>query len=157
MTCHYCRAQNDVDAHRCNRCGRRTMDRTPVQMTAAVPNLETVEMPAPPPAPLRPQLVTEIPPKRPSQPAQPAFQASLFGPMEATRLQSQPAEPAAPPAKRSSPRVRRDQSRQQRLDLQEPERSEPQLKRQCTVGLRSRLQPIASWLRALMPRLLSRH
>ena len=95
------------------------MDRTPVQMTAAVPNLETVEMPAPPPAPLRPQLVTEAPPKRPSQPAQPAFQASLFGPMEATRLQSQPAGPAAPPAKRSSPRVRRDQSRQQRLDLQE--------------------------------------
>ena len=47
MTCQYCRATIDNDAHRCSRCGRRTMDRIPVQMTAAVPNLETVEMPVP--------------------------------------------------------------------------------------------------------------
>ena len=69
MTCQYCRAQNDIDAHRCSRCGRRTMERIPVQMTAAVPELETVEMPAPAPIPLRPQLVTEPPPKRPTVPS----------------------------------------------------------------------------------------
>src|SRR5205085_4063507 len=96
MTCQYCRAQNDIDAHRCNRCGRRTMDRTPVQMTAAVPELETVEMPvpAPSPAPLRPQLVTEAPPRRAPQNAQPVYQASLFGPMEAQRPQLQQMPPA---------------------------------------------------------------
>lgn len=117
MTCQYCRAQNDIDAHRCNRCGRRTFDRTPVQMTAAVPELETVEMPAPLPVPMRPQLVTEAPPRRPpSAPPQPAFQASLFGPMEAAR--PQPPQ-AAPAARRPAPKPRRDLSRQQTFDLQE--------------------------------------
>jgi len=115
MTCQYCRSQNDIDAHRCNRCGRRTMDRIPVQMTAAVPDLETVEMPSPAPAPLRPQLVTEPPPKRPSQPGSPTYQANLFGPVEAQRPQS---DITAPP-KKSAPRPRRDYSRQQSLDFQD--------------------------------------
>jgi len=94
------------------------MDRTPVQMTAAVPELETVEMPvpAPSPAPLRPQLVTEAPPRRAPQNAQPVYQASLFGPMEAQRPQLQQMPPAP---KKPVSRVRRDQSRQQMLDLQE--------------------------------------
>lgn len=94
------------------------MDRIPVQMTAAVPELETVEMPAPPPLPLRPQLVTEPPPKRSGPPsAQTAFQASLFGPMEAVRPQ-QPQQ-TAPQPRRQVNRVRRDNSRQQTLDLQD--------------------------------------
>ena len=68
MTCQYCRAQNDN--RRTPLQSVRTADNGPypVQMTAAVPDLETVEMPAPPPLPLRPQLVTEAPPKRSGQP-----------------------------------------------------------------------------------------
>jgi uncharacterized RDD family membrane protein YckC len=117
MMCQYCRSQNDIDAHRCNRCGRRTLDRVPVQMTAAVPDLETVEMPAPPPAPLRPQLVTEPPPpKRQGQTGAPTYQASLFGPVEAQR--GQPESPLAF-AKKPAARQRRDYSRQQSLDFQE--------------------------------------
>ena len=105
MTCHYCRAQNDNDAHRCSRCGRKTMERIPVQMTAAVPDLETVEMPAPAPIPMRPQLVTERAPKRPdAQADQPTYQASLFGPMEAAR----PSALSRPAPKRAVPRQRRD-------------------------------------------------
>jgi uncharacterized RDD family membrane protein YckC len=92
------------------------MDRIPVQMTAAVPELETVEMPAPSPAPLRPQLVTEPPPpKRSGSTGAPAFQANLFGPVEARRRQAE----ASAQAKRSVPRPRRDYSRQQALDFQE--------------------------------------
>jgi uncharacterized RDD family membrane protein YckC len=116
VTCHYCRAQNDNDNHRCSRCGRRTQDRTPVQMTAAVPDLETVEMPSPAPAPLRPQLVTSPSPKRAEVGAQPAYQASLFGPMVASPAQ---AELPAGTSRRSTPRARRDYSRQQRLDFEE--------------------------------------
>jgi uncharacterized RDD family membrane protein YckC len=115
MTCQYCRAQNDIDAHRCNRCGRRTMDRIPVQMTAAVPDLETVEMTAPAPALLRPQLVTEPPPKRQTQQGTPTFQANLFGLVEAQRPKAE--TPA--PVKKSPPRPRRDYSRQQSLDFQD--------------------------------------
>lgn len=115
MTCQYCRAQNDIDAHRCNRCGRRTMDRIPVQMTAAVPDLESVAMPVPAPTPLRPQLVTEPPPKRPAQIGSPTYQANLFGPIEAQR----PRAETLAPAKKSSSRPRRDYSRQQSLDFQE--------------------------------------
>jgi uncharacterized RDD family membrane protein YckC len=116
MTCQYCRAQIDNDAHRCSRCGRKTMDRIPVQMTAAVPELETMEMPAPAPVPLRPQLVTEPPPKRNDATAsQSAFQANLFGPIEAQR----PNINQAPPATKKSVRPRRDPSRQQTFDFPE--------------------------------------
>jgi uncharacterized RDD family membrane protein YckC len=116
MTCHYCRAQNDNDAHRCSRCGRKTMERIPVQMTAAVPDLETVEMPAPAPIPMRPQLVTERVPKRPAQADQTTYQASLFGPMEAARPS---AAQAAPAPKKTVQRARRDSSRQQMLEFHE--------------------------------------
>ena len=98
------------------------MDRTPVQMTAAVPLLETVEMPAPvPPAP-RPQLVTQVPPvtnhtaaPRPGS----GFQANLFGPVEAPRL-VEPEPVQAQPSKRAAPaRPKRDLSAQQKLEFQE--------------------------------------
>jgi uncharacterized RDD family membrane protein YckC len=84
-------------------------------MTAAVPELETVEMPAPAPAPLRPQLVTEPPPKRSGPTSTPTFQANLFGPVDARRLASE--FPATP--KKPAPRPRRDYSRQQSLNFQE--------------------------------------
>jgi uncharacterized RDD family membrane protein YckC len=115
MTCQYCRAQMDIDAHRCSRCGRKTVERIPVQMTAAVPDLETVDMPAPAPIPMRPQLVTEPPKRSAAQVAQPTYQASLFGPMEAARPN---ANQASPVAKRAM-RARRETSRQQTLDFRE--------------------------------------
>jgi uncharacterized RDD family membrane protein YckC len=98
------------------------MDRTPVQMTAAVPLLETVEMPAPaPPAP-RPQLVTHAPAITNPPAATPpsgGFQANLFGPMEAPRRVGVE-QPPAPPAKRAAaPRTKRDPSAQQKLEFQE--------------------------------------
>ena len=116
MTCQYCRAQIDNDAHRCSRCGRKTMDRIPVQMTAAVPELETVEMPAPAPIPFGPQLVTEPPPKRTTiTSSQPAYQANLFGPMEAQHANVTQASPSI----KKAVRPRREPSRQQTLDFPE--------------------------------------
>lgn len=115
MVCQYCRAKNDIDAHRCNRCGRRTLERIPIQMTAAVPELETVEIPAPSPTPLRPQLVTDPPQPRQEGQANPAFQGNLFGPVEAPRKQAEAPEVA----RKTAPRPRRDYSRQRLLDFQE--------------------------------------
>ena len=99
------------------------MDRTPVQMTAAVPLLETVEMPAPAaPAP-RPQLVPNAPPvtnrTAASGPSGGGFQANLFGPMEAPRRVGVETQAAPPKRGTSSPRPKRDQSAQQKLELQE--------------------------------------
>lgn len=95
------------------------MDRTPVQMSAAVPNLETVEMPAPIPTPPRPQLVPEAP-KRVDRPSGPGYQANLFGPMEASPRRGDTAVSAPAPKRQRS---RRDQgpsqSQQQSLNFQE--------------------------------------
>jgi uncharacterized RDD family membrane protein YckC len=98
------------------------MDRTPVQMTAAVPLLETVEMPAPPPPAPRPQLVTHAPPvtnrTATAPPPGGGFQANLFGPVEAPRRVG--AEPqSATPKRAASPRPKRDPSAQQKLEFQE--------------------------------------
>ncbi|HYP06278.1 MAG TPA: RDD family protein, partial [Bryobacteraceae bacterium] len=87
----------------------------------AVPNLETVEMPAPTPTPPRPQLVPEAP-RRVERPSGPGFQANLFGPVEAAPRRADTAI-SAPAPKR--PRTRREPSAtpaqlQQSLNFQEP-------------------------------------
>lgn len=90
MTCHYCRAQNGADEHRCCRCGRRLSDepvRFPVQMGAAAPALQSEKKPAESAAPpvVGPRLapVPSLPPQPDGQrePVQP----SLFGPMVVSR------------------------------------------------------------------------
>jgi uncharacterized RDD family membrane protein YckC len=109
------------------------MDRTPVQMTAAVPNLETVEMPAPViPAAPRPQLVPEAPKRNTERPSGPGFQAHLFGPgpvvapREArTAGGARPADTAVSAPTPKKPRMRRDHSQQQTLNLQEARVQKP--------------------------------
>ena len=113
MTCQYCRAQIETDAHRCTRCGRRTVDRTPVQMSAAVPNLETLERPASTaPAP-GPQLVPHSP-KHAERTSGPGFQANLFGPVSATSVAADTGT-SRPSAMRS--RTRKNHSQQQSLNF----------------------------------------
>lgn len=121
MTCPYCRSQNELDAHRCVKCGRRTQDRIPVQMTAAVPSLETVEMPAPKLEAPRLKLVSDAPEKRNPTSAAPQYQANLFGLAEAARPQADSSPSSRPPfavtVKRKQPR--RDPSLQSKIEFQE--------------------------------------
>ena len=119
MTCQYCRARIDTDAHRCDRCGRRYVEPRPVQMTAAVPDLRPMENQRPPQKPERPgpQLVPAPVSKRADQSGGPQFQRNLFGPVEVSPAQK---EPAGPATRRTAPRPRRDSSRQQQLGFHEP-------------------------------------
>lgn len=107
MVCHYCRAQNHAEEHRCSRCGRRLGDAPPVQRSAAAPQLEYAPVPDAPPPPAGPQLVTELPKFLPTE-APRSFQPSLFGPVEVARRGDPvppPRKPAPRPAAGTAPRA----------------------------------------------------
>ncbi len=121
MNCRYCQAQNDADAHRCDRCGRRLGDERsafPVQRGALAPVLEPEYSSEPAPRP-GPQLVTEL--SRTTEERQgPGVQGVLFGPMEVSRpaTQRSAARSASTPAQ---PRKRADPNLQARLEFETPE------------------------------------
>jgi hypothetical protein len=104
MMCTYCRANNEEDAHRCHRCGRRLGTSGPLvtpasysaSRSALAQNLASAPAPEPRPAPA----LHVVPPpaeSRTSQPSSgPGIQASLFGPHEVVR-QAGPSRPARPP------------------------------------------------------------
>ena len=117
MTCHYCRAQNHSDDHRCSRCGRRLSDESaprpamfPVQQSAAAPVIDANEAPAHPPTRPGPQLVRDLPgvPSASKEIVQP----SLFGPMEVAKTKSATVETDVPrprpPRRRSDPTIQRN-------------------------------------------------
>ena len=117
MTCHYCRAQNHPEDHRCSRCGRRVEDDSarrpamfPVQQSAAAPAIESLEAPAPLPARPGPQLVRDLPGVTPA--SHEVVQPSLFGPMEVAKVAQ-----AAPVPKPRPPRRRPDATGQGVLDF----------------------------------------
>jgi uncharacterized RDD family membrane protein YckC len=110
LVCQYCRAQNDEEDHRCNRCGRRLAGVTPVQQGALAPALHPATASPPQAAPSGPQLVNELP--KPAERLDRPIQASLFGPQEVLR-KSAPVRAQTHPA----PRLKRDRSAQQALDF----------------------------------------
>ena len=119
MICQYCRAANDAENHRCDRCGRRLGDvppsrrpeMFPVQQSSAAPAVEPSAPPVQAPPPPGPQLVTEL--SRTSERQGPAVQASLFGPQEVLRQ----APPVSKPTATPTPRIKRERPSQQALDF----------------------------------------
>jgi uncharacterized RDD family membrane protein YckC len=119
LICQYCRATNDDENHRCDRCGRRLTDAGPmrrpemfpVQQSSAAPAIEPAAAPVQAPPPPGPQLVTELPKQSERQGY--AVQASLFGPQEVVKQAPPVRKPVAPPALR----VKRERPAQQKLDF----------------------------------------
>lgn len=115
-TCHYCRARNEADDHRCQRCGRRLGESGsfPVSTSALAPDLRSQPQPAAKSTPaFGPQIVP--PPARAGVRSDVAYQASLFGPQEVSRAVEEPS--ARKPVPNPAPRVRRDRTAQQSLDF----------------------------------------
>jgi uncharacterized RDD family membrane protein YckC len=128
VTCHYCRAQNSADDHRCIRCGRRLSDepvRFPVQTGALAPELQAVveaPEPAQPRAGLR--IVTaETGSAAATAPAlanREAVQPSLFGPMPVVNAQTR-----APGRVTQTARRKNESAVQQRFEFTDGSRALP--------------------------------
>jgi uncharacterized RDD family membrane protein YckC len=122
MTCPYCKATNQADDHRCQRCGRRLGTGGPLGdshapiRSAVAPALNTEPALAPPPTPApRLHVVPRPPMAPPAQDARaPVIQPSLFGPQEVPRT---PVPPARRDAPRPTPRPKRDRIEQPKLEF----------------------------------------
>jgi uncharacterized RDD family membrane protein YckC len=126
LVCQYCRAHNDEEDHRCNRCGRRLADTGPARRPEMMPIQRGAVAAALEPdvvsaqsnevessSAAGPQLVTELP-KAPER-LEYELQASLFGPQEVAKTiaaSRKSATGAGMPL-----RSRRDRSAQQALDF----------------------------------------
>ena len=120
VQCQYCTAQNELEEHRCKRCGRRLTEAAhqpysrsaaaPVLQPEITPTIERIDRPS-----FGPQLVP--PQAKPEAPvAQPVLQASLFGPQEVLKNVQKPApKRTAPPNPHHRPRV--DKTAQGTLDF----------------------------------------
>lgn len=139
ITCSYCRAANEDDEHRCQRCGRRLLATASQNSRAAymegstapalrpVPDLprEVVPEPVIQPASIQPAMIQ---PKTALQesPRRVVFQRSLFSPREVPQVVSLDSI-VLPPGERtrterSKPRVKRPVPGQQNLEFLEPGR-----------------------------------
>ena len=130
ITCSYCRAANEEDDHRCQRCGRRL--ETGASQNPPPTYTQTATAPAlrPVPAPSREISATAEPGRADTgdAPRRVAYQRPLFNQREVPQVVSLDSivlpsqERTRPTAERSRPRARRPIPGQQALEFGEPAR-----------------------------------